>query len=80
MKGTNTPCKDVMKYVCEDLGEDINSPRCKEMRAHLEECDSCRKYFNNVESTIQFYKKYNVELSAERHKRLLDKLGLSDCD
>lgn len=80
MKGTEIPCKDVMSYVCADLGEDLNSPRCQEMRKHLETCESCGKYFKNVESTIQFYKKYNVELSDERHKRLLEKLGLSDCD
>lgn len=79
MKGTNIPCKDVMKYICEDLGEDVNSSRCKKMKAHLEECDSCRNYFKSVESTVQFYKKYNVELSPERHERLLDKLGLGDC-
>lgn len=71
-------CKDVMAHICDNLGEELNSPKCIEIKAHLEKCDNCQHYFNSVETTIQFYKKYNVELSDDAHNRLLDFLGLKE--
>ena len=71
-------CKEVMSHICDSLGEDLNSPKCKEIKSHLESCSSCQNYFNSVDSTISFYKKYNVELDKEGHKRLLSVLGLED--
>ena len=59
-------------------GEDLNSPKCIDIKAHLEICSSCQKYFTSVDSTISFYKKYNVELDNEGHNRLLSVLGLDD--
>ena len=71
-------CKIVMNHICENLGEELNSPRCAEIKTHLEECDGCRKYFNSVDTTIQFYKNYNVQISPEAHNRLMDFLDLND--
>jgi len=71
-------CKDVMSHICDNLGEELNSPKCIEIKAHLEKCENCQHYFNSVETTIQFYKKYNVQLSEDAHKRLIDFLGLKE--
>lgn len=65
-----------MHHICDNLGEDLESPRCTLIKAHLENCNSCRNYFTSVEKTIEFYKQYNVELSEEAHTRLIDFLGL----
>ena len=73
-------CKEVMSHICDSLGEDINSPKCIEIKQHLDDCNNCKKYFNSVENTIEFYKLYNVEISSDAHKRLLDCLDLSDED
>jgi predicted anti-sigma-YlaC factor YlaD len=73
-------CKEVMSHICESLGEDFNSPKCKAIKEHLTECPECIKYFKSVERTIEFYKSYNCELSQETHKRLMDSLGLNDID
>lgn len=78
MSKHNIDCKSVMEHICENLGEDLNSQKCINIKAHLEECGSCQKYFKSVDTTIQFYKEYNVNLSQDAHNRLLDKLGLSD--
>jgi predicted anti-sigma-YlaC factor YlaD len=69
-------CREVMNHICDNLGEDLNSPKCVAIKEHLENCDSCKKYFKSVEDTIKFYKLYNVELSDESHKNLMKKLGL----
>lgn len=65
-------CKEVMSHICDNLGEDNDSPRCMEIKAHLEECGCCQKYFKSVDSTIKFYKEYNVEVNEDVHKRLMD--------
>lgn len=71
-------CKEVMSHICDNLGEELNSPKCIEIKAHLEKCDNCQHYFHNVETTIQFYKEYNVNISDDAHNRLLEFLGLKE--
>jgi predicted anti-sigma-YlaC factor YlaD len=78
MNENKPTCKEVMTHICDNLGEEMNSPRCVEIKAHLENCDSCKKYFNSVDTTIQFYKKYDVVLTDDAHKRLIDFLGLKE--
>ena len=71
-------CKDVMSHICDNLGEELNSQKCISIKAHLENCNDCKHYFNSVEATIGFYKKYNVQLSEEAHNRLIEFLGLKE--
>ena len=74
----NVNCKDVMKHVCESLGEDLNSESCRNIKTHLEECPGCQNYFKSVEKTIGFYKDYNINMPEDAHKRLMSALGLSE--
>jgi len=67
-------CKEVMQHICENIGENLNSDKCIAITEHLDNCDNCQNYFKTVESTIQFYKEYNVKISKEAHYRLLDAL------
>lgn len=78
MQTKKVTCKEVMNHICDNLGEDLNSPKCVAIKTHLDNCESCQKYFKNVESTIQFYKKYNVEVDENIHTRLLNFLGLDE--
>ncbi len=71
-------CKEVMTHICDNLGEELGSPACIEIKAHLESCDNCQHYFKSVETTIQFYRKYNVNISEEAHNRLVEFLGLKE--
>jgi len=80
MKEDKVSCKEVMSHICESLGEDLNSPKCIDIKSHLEGCPSCQNYFESVDSTITFYKKYNVELDSEGHNRLLSVMGLDEKD
>ena len=80
MKQSKVDCKEVMLHICDSLGEDLNSPKCIDIKSHLEGCPSCQNYFNSVDSTITFYKKYNVELGNDGHQRLLSFLGLEDSE
>jgi predicted anti-sigma-YlaC factor YlaD len=78
MNNENVSCKEVMKHVCDTLGEDLNSDKCIAIKDHLDNCEGCTNYFKSVEMTIDFYKKYNVDIPAQAHNRLLDILGLNE--
>ena len=71
-------CLDVMNHICDSLGEDLNSDRCKDIKSHLEQCPDCTNYFKSVEMTIDYYKKYNVDLPDDAHNRLISFLDLDD--
>lgn len=73
-------CKDVMHHICESLGEELNSDRCVAIKNHLDDCPDCKSYFKTVELTIDYYKKYNVDIPKEAHTRLMTFLDLNDCD
>ncbi len=77
-KKNKITCKEVMYHLCETLGEDLDSPKCVEIKDHLDNCENCRNYFKTIETTIQFYKQYNVQLPEESHNKLLDFLGLKE--
>ncbi len=80
MKEYKVTCKEVMAHICDNLGEELNSPRCIAIKEHLENCPTCGNYMNSINSTIHLYKDYNADLSKESHKKLFDLLGLSDKD
>ncbi|PIQ09230.1 MAG: hypothetical protein COW71_07630 [Ignavibacteriales bacterium CG18_big_fil_WC_8_21_14_2_50_31_20] len=73
-------CKDVMNHICDTLGEDLNSPTCTTLKSHLDSCESCQKYYKSISHTILVYKKDEWEISSDTHNKLLDFLGLEDCD
>lgn len=73
-------CKEVMNYICESLGEDLNSEKCIAIKNHLDECSDCKSYYKTVEITIDCYRKYNVKMSKDAHERLMKFLDLNDCD
>jgi hypothetical protein len=78
MNENKPSCKDVMSHICDNLGEEMNSQKCINIKAHLESCTNCQHYFKSVETTIEFYKKYNVNISDDAHNRLISILGLTE--
>ncbi len=78
MSGKKIECKEAMNYVCQSLGEDLNSEKCVTIKAHLEECVDCKNYFKSVEITIDCYRKYNVEIPEDAHNRLMKFLDLEE--
>lgn len=70
-------CKDVMSHICESLGEQLQSERCKAIKAHLNNCHSCQHYFMSVEQVIDFYRKYEIDMPNDAHNRLMNLLNLN---
>lgn len=78
MKNEKVSCKEVISHICENLGEDLDSPKCVSIRQHLDECGCCQSYYKSIDKTISFYKNYNADLTDDVHKRLMDSLGLTE--
>lgn len=75
-KKIKVTCLEVMNHICDSLGEDLNSERCRDIKSHLEKCNDCSNYYKTVQMTIDYYKKYNVKLPNEAHNRLISFLNL----
>jgi len=69
-------CKDVISHICENIGEEINSPKCIAIKEHLDNCADCTCYKNSVEKVIELYKDYKVELPTDAQDKLLKFLEL----
>ena len=78
MKKSDVSCKKVMDHICDNLGVDMDSPKCIAIKEHLNSCSNCRVYFGSIEKTIDFYKEYNVKLTKSGHDRLIEYLGLNE--
>ncbi len=65
-------CSEVYLHICDNLDEEINSPRCREIRDHLEACPDCQAYLTSLKKTIVLYKSLPVpRVSREAHRALL---------
>ncbi len=71
-------CKEVMRYVCECMAQDTSTERCVALKEHLDNCEDCKQYFKSVELTIDCYRKYNVKVPENVHKKLMNFLDLPD--
>ena len=78
MKTQKVTCKDVTDHICESLGEELDSPRCLAIKQHLDSCPDCQNYFTSIEKTIEFYKKYNIEMPKDSHDKLMGLLNIEE--
>ena len=75
-------CKNIYHHICENLDADINSPKCKAIKKHLDECPDCSAYLDSLKKTIVLYRRETgptVALSV--HNRLwknIDSVWMND--
>jgi predicted anti-sigma-YlaC factor YlaD len=58
MSNKKIPCNDVLNHICENLDEDLQSPTCRSIKSHLEECPECVVYLKRLKNTINLYRNY----------------------
>jgi hypothetical protein len=69
-------CKDAANYICENLDEQIDSPVCREIKKHLQNCPDCSLNLADLKKTISLYRRYpSPKLTSIRHKHLMAKLA-----
>jgi predicted anti-sigma-YlaC factor YlaD len=79
MKKKRLTCKETAEYICVELDEKINSPKCREIKEHLKNCPNCTSYLDSLKKTVGLYRKYSApKLSAKCRKELFTKLKLGE--
>jgi anti-sigma factor RsiW len=64
-------CREVYLHVCDNLDEDIRSPRCRQIRKHLETCSDCTAYLHSLKATVTLYRSVpSPSVSRIAHARL----------
>jgi predicted anti-sigma-YlaC factor YlaD len=72
--------KDVYKQICDFMGEDLDTPACKEVAEHLERCPNCKVYLDTVKKTVTICQETEKEeeMSQDIKNRLFKILDLSE--
>jgi anti-sigma factor RsiW len=64
-------CKKVYQHICESLDEDLDTPRCRAIKRHIESCPNCRTYMASLKRTIRLYRALPVARTPRAaHARL----------
>ncbi len=50
-------CTRTIEQICLELGEDIDSPLCQEIRKHLDDCPECCANVDSIKKTVFIYRK-----------------------
>jgi hypothetical protein len=79
MKKEHISCKKIANYICGELDEHIDSPRCREIKKHLKTCPNCTAYLDGLKKTVSLYRQYPNPIIKDRcRKELFDALKLGD--
>lgn len=72
--------KDRIKQICDLMGEDLDSPACREMMEHINACPTCKVYYDTMKKTVLLCRENDCaeEVPAEVSQRLLKVLDLED--
>lgn len=77
-------CDEVHEHLCVNLDEDLNSPDCRAVKLHLNECPDCAAYLKSLKNTIHLYQKYPSPRPSSSPKNAIDaiirKSTDPDCD
>lgn len=69
----------IVKQICDFMGEDLEGEACKEVQEHLAQCPTCRVYFDTVKKTVTMYRQNEEEstMPGDVKDRLYKVLNLS---
>lgn len=74
-------CEKLLKQVCDDLAEEVNSELCTELKKHLENCEDCRNQVESMRGTVTLYQCLKEKkVPQDIHQRLLKLLNVQDAD
>ena len=70
--------KDVVKQICDFMGEDLDAPACREVAEHLKTCPTCQVQLDTVRRTVTMCREMedNKEIPSDVQDRLFKVLNL----
>ncbi len=70
-------CTAVFRYICDNLDQNLDSPQCRAIKRHLDQCEDCTAYLDSLKKTIRLYRAYpDPRVPGEAHKKLYRELSL----
>ncbi len=72
-------CNEAYRFICDNLDQSVDSPECRAIRRHLEECPDCRLYLDSLKKTVTLYR---LEPGARKvppgvHDRLMKMINVN---
>ena len=69
--------KSGYRHICDNLDADLNSQKCREIKAHIKKCKNCTAYLDSLKKTIRLYRTYPVPtVPAKTEKKLFAAISL----
>ena len=70
-------CQKKLENICDQLGDELNSERCQNLKEQLKQCPGCCAYIDTIKKTIEIYRYLPEEkISDELHHSLWKRLQL----
>lgn len=77
MKKKTLKCSEVAKHICDNLDSQLETPRCREIRRHIQECPNCCAYLDSVKKTVHLFRIEEApHFSDKAHRKLMALLKL----
>jgi predicted anti-sigma-YlaC factor YlaD len=73
MKSKHAQCKKIFHYICDNLDQNIDSSRCREIKKHLNACPNCTVYLDSLKKAIHLYREYPKTVLTNKSRRKLYK-------
>lgn len=72
--------KQIVKEICNLMGEDLDTPACREVAEHLETCPTWKIQLDTIKRTVTLCREMedNKKVPAEVNDRLLKVLDLDN--
>jgi hypothetical protein len=65
------------QFICSNLDENLSSPRCKNIKNHLDGCTDCQAYLDSLKKTVVLYRTLSTpDLPRTAHSRVLKAIQL----
>ena len=72
----NEELKKRILNICDELGEEMDSPNCRKLREHVQSCPDSQAFVDSVKKTIQLYRAYEPASGSQTRAKLFERLGL----
>jgi len=72
--------EEVIKQICDFMGEDLDGEACKEVQEHISACPTCKVYFDTVKKTVTLCRENDADekIPDDVNERLFKVLKLED--
>ncbi len=69
--------RSMYRHLCENLDEDLDSAKCREIKKHLQGCPDCQAYLDSLKKTVALYRMSPTPgVSQALHRKLVKVIAL----